>query len=262
MPIKANDFVEIEYTGIVKDSGLIFDTTDEKIAKEHELPKAQYGPVVVVIGQGQLLKGLEEQIIGKEPGNFKVELAPEKAFGKKNAKLIQMVPAKKFVDQKIQPVPGLQLNIDGMVCTIRQVTGGRVMVDFNHPLAGREIVYEVKVKGIVTDKKEQLKAVFAMLLNLAPEKMEIEGTKAKIELKQELPKEIVPELQKKVKELTGIDAEIKTAEKKAENGKAAEKKAPEKKEPAKGERSETVADPPNRSSALPAEKKAPAEKAK
>jgi uncharacterized protein (UPF0128 family) len=105
------------------------------------------------------------------------------------------------------------------------------MVDFNHPLAGRDVVYEIKIKAVVTDKKEQLKAVFAMLLNLAPEKMEIEGTKAKIELKQELPKEIVPELQKKVKELTGIDAEISMA-KKEEKKPAAEKKAPEKKEPA------------------------------
>lgn len=230
MPIKANDFVEIEYTGRLKEDNLIFDTTDETIAKEHELPKAQYGPVVIVIGQGQMLKGLEEQIIGKELGNYKVEISAEKAFGKKNAKLIQLVPAKKFTDQKIQPIPGLQLNIDGMVCTIRQVTGGRVMVDFNHPLAGRDVVYDIKIKAIVTDKKEQLKAVFAMLLNIIPEKLEVEGSKAKIVLKVELPKELVPELQKKIKELTGIDAEISAAKKEepAEKKPAAEKKAPEK----------------------------------
>ena len=133
MPVKANDFVELEYTGRLKDSGVVFDTTDEKVAKEHELPKAQYGPVVVVIGQGQLLKGLEEHIIGKEPGNYRIELPAEKAFGKKNAKLIQMIPASKFTQQKIQPVPGLQLNIDGVLCTVRQVTGGRVMaVSYTH----------------------------------------------------------------------------------------------------------------------------------
>jgi FKBP-type peptidyl-prolyl cis-trans isomerase 2 len=230
MPIKANDFVEIEYTGMLKDSGIVFDTTDEKTAKEHQLPRAQYGPVVVIMGQGQLLKGLEEQIIGKEPGNYKIELGAEKAFGKKNAKLIQMVPAKKFVEQKIQPVPGLQLNIDGMICTIRQVTGGRVMVDFNHPLAGRDVVYDIKVKGVVSDKKEQLKAVFAMFLNMQPEKLEVEGTKAKVELKVELPKELVPELQKKVKELTGIEAEISLAKK--EEKKPAAEKAPSEKKPA------------------------------
>lgn len=231
MPIKANDFVEIEYTGRLKDSGVVFDTTDAKIAKEHQLPKAQYGPVVIVIGQGQLLKGLEEQITGKEPGSYKVELAAENAFGKKNAKLIQMIPSSKFVQQKIQPVPGLRLNIDGMLCTILQVTGGRVMVDFNHPLAGKDVVYDVKINRIVTDKKEQLKAVFAMLLNIAPERLEVEGSKAKVGLKEELPKEILPELQKKIKELTGLDADIYVAPKeKVGEKRQEEKNAPEKKQ--------------------------------
>jgi FKBP-type peptidyl-prolyl cis-trans isomerase 2 len=208
MPIKLNDFVELEYTGKLKDGGIIFDTTDAAVAKAHDLPKAQYGPVVVCIGQGQLLKGLEAQLVGKEPGNYTIELTAEHAFGKKNAKLIQMIPAKKFLEQKIQPIPGLQLNIDGAVCTIRQVTGGRVMTDFNHPLAGRDVVYDVKVIKTVADKKEQLKAVFAMLLNLQPKEITVDGSKAKIDLPVALPEPLVPELQKKLKELTGVDAEI------------------------------------------------------
>jgi FKBP-type peptidyl-prolyl cis-trans isomerase SlyD len=224
MPLKQNDFVEMEYTGKLKESGDVFDTTDADVAKAHSLPKAQYGPVVVVIGQGQLLKGLEEQLVGKEPGKYTVELIAEQAFGKKNAKLIQMVPAKKFLEQKIQPVPGLQLNIDGMLCTIRQVTGGRVMVDFNHPLAGKDVVYDVKLIKVVTDKKEQLKAVFAMLLNMQPEAITVDGEKASVALKQELPAQLIPELQKKIKELTGLDAEIKAAAKESPKEKTADKK--------------------------------------
>jgi FKBP-type peptidyl-prolyl cis-trans isomerase 2 len=217
MPIKANDFVEIEYTGRLKDGGLVFDTTHANVAKEQGLPEsARYGPVVVCMGQGQLLKGLEDELAGKEPGSYTIELPADKAFGKKNAKLIQMIPTKKFLDQKIQPVPGLQLNIDGMLCTIRQVTGGRVMVDFNHPLAGKEIVYEVKINRIVTDKKEQLKAVFTMLLNISDAEIAVDNSKAAIALKQKLPEQIIPELQKKIKELTGIDAEIKLSGKPAD----------------------------------------------
>jgi len=208
MPIKLNDFIEIEYTGRIKDGNIIFDTTDEAVAKANDLPKAMYGPVVVVVGQGQLLKGLEEKLVGKEPGKYTIDVPTEQAFGKKNAKLIQMIPTKKFHEQKIQPVPGLQLNIDGMVCTVRQVTGGRAMVDFNHPLSGKDVVYEIKIIKQVTDKKEQLKAVFAMLLNINDPTITIEGTKAKISLKQQLPEQIVPELQKKIKELTALDAEI------------------------------------------------------
>lgn len=208
MPIKQNDFVELEYTGKLKESNLVFDTTDADVAKAHDLPKGRYGPVVIVIGQGQMLKGLEEQLVGKEPGSYTIELAAERAFGRKNAKLIQMVPASKFREQNIEPVPGLQLNIDGMLCTVRQVTGGRVVVDFNHPLAGKDVIYQVKIAKIVTDKKEQLKALLVMLLDIKDAAIAVDGSKAKIALQQELPAPIIPELQKKIKELTGLEAEI------------------------------------------------------
>lgn len=214
MSVKLNDFVEIEYTGRLKDSGVVFDTTDANVARENNLPKGQYGPVVVCIGQGMLLKGLEDQLVGKEPGCYKVELKAEQAFGKKDARLIRMIPARTFAQHKIQPVPGLQVNIDNMICTIIRSTGGRVMVDFNHPLAGKDVIYEVKINNIVTDKKEQLKAVFAMLLNIKPENIRVEGEKALVELKEKLPEQLVPELQKKIKELVGVDAEIKVLERK------------------------------------------------
>jgi FKBP-type peptidyl-prolyl cis-trans isomerase SlyD len=208
MPIKQNDFIELTYTGKIKENGMIFDTTDAEVAQAHGLPKAKYGEVVVVVGQGQLLKGLEEKLVGKEPGKHTIELDAEHAFGKKNAKLIQMVPINKFRENNIQPVPGLQLNIDNMLCTVRQVTGGRVMVDFNHPLAGKDVIYDVKVSKIVTDKKGQLKSVFVMLLNMQPESITVDGSKAKVKISQELPAPIVPELQKKLKELTALDVEL------------------------------------------------------
>jgi len=224
MPIKANDFVEIEYTGKLKDGNIVFDTTDTAVAKAQGLPKSHYGPVVVCIGQGQLLKGLEENMLGKDPGSYTISLTAEQAFGKKNAKLIQMIPTKKFLEQQIQPLPGLRLNIDSMHCTILQVTGGRVMADFNHPLAGKDVVYEVKITKLVTDKKEQLKALFAMFLNISDATITVEGTKAKVVLTQKLPEQIIPELQKKINELTGIDADIELPKEKPAEKQPAEKK--------------------------------------
>ncbi len=225
MSLKEKDFVEIEYTGRLKEGNIIFDTTEAAVAKANDLPpQARYGPVVVCIGQGQLLKGLEEKLIGKEPGSYTIELAAEHAFGKKNAKLIQMIPAKKFSEKRIQPVPGLRLNIDGMICTILQVTGGRVMVDFNHPLASKDVVYQVKITKVITDKKEQLKSIFTMLLNIEPEAISVDGNKGTVTLTQQLPEPIIPELQKKIKELTGMDTEIKAAKEKAAEKKPAEEK--------------------------------------
>lgn len=204
MGIKNKDFVELEYTGKVKEEDLIFDTTDEKLAKENNLhnESATYGPVIVCIGEGQVLQGLDKQLVGKEPGKeYTIELQPENAFGKKDPKLIQLVPTNKFKQQNIQPVPGLQLNLDGMLGTIKTVSGGRTLVDFNHPLSGKEIVYQVKVNKLITDDKEKLKSYLQLALNQKEVNIVIENNIAKITLKKEIPKEAQEQLSSKIKEI-------------------------------------------------------------
>lgn len=204
MKLKNKNFVEIEYTGRIKEDNLIFDTTDEKLAKENNLynENMSYGPTVICLGEGQVLKGLEEELIDKETEKeYTVELTPEKAFGKKDPKLIQLIPTSKFSQQNIRPVPGLQLNIDGLLGIVKTVSGGRTLVDFNHPLAGRDIIYKVKINKIITDDKEKIKAYIKVSLNLKDFDVKIENNIAKITFKKELPKEISERLSKKITEL-------------------------------------------------------------
>ncbi|MBW2992804.1 peptidylprolyl isomerase [Candidatus Woesearchaeota archaeon] len=175
MPIKEKDFVEIEYNGMTKEENIVFDTTDENLAKETGLfnQNMAYGPVTVCIGTNAILKGLEDFLIGKEPGEYKVELSSEQAFGKKDAKLLKMIPTSVFRKANIDPVPGLQVNIDGAIGTIKTVTGGRSIVDFNHPLSGKDVVYEVKVNKIITDKKEKIIAYISLQFNLKPDSFDV-----------------------------------------------------------------------------------------
>ena len=204
MKIKAKEFIEIEYTGRIKEDNLIFDTTDEKLAKENNLynENMSYGPVIICLGEGQVLKGLEEELIDKETEKeYTVELTPEKAFGKKDPKLIQLIPTSKFSQQNIRPVPGLQLNIDGLLGIVKTVSGGRTLVDFNHPLAGRDIIYKVKINKIITDDNEKVKAYLKVSLNIKDFNLKIENNIAKITFKKELPKEISERLNKKITEL-------------------------------------------------------------
>ena len=149
--ISKKDFIEIEYEGKLKDEDIIFDTTDEKTAKEQGLAneKSEFGPIVICVGEGQVLAGLDKALEGKEPGDYTVELNPEDAFGKKDAKLIKMIPHSVFRKQNIQVQPGLQVNVDGMIGLIRRVGGGRCLVDFNHPLSGKELVYKIKINKII-----------------------------------------------------------------------------------------------------------------
>jgi len=193
MTIKKGDFVEIEYTGTLKDGNIVFDTTDEKIAKDNGIYNASmtYGPTIVCIGEKQLIPGLDDSIDGKDMGNkFTIELKPEQAFGKKSAKLLRMIPSTIFRKQNIMPQPGLQINIDGIMGTVINVTSGRVIVDFNHPLAGRDLIYEIKLNKLITDKKDQVTSILNNKYGIKDAEIKIDNDELKITFKKDLKKEV------------------------------------------------------------------------
>jgi len=202
--LKEKDFIELEYTGKIKEDNLIFDTTDKEIAKKNNLfeEKVEYKPITICIGQEQIIKGLDKALPGKELNQkYTVEVRSEDAYGKKNAKLIQLISTSKFLKQKIQPLPGLQVNIDGMMGLIKTVSGGRTLVDFNHPLAGKDLVYDIKINKVVTDDKEKINSILKVNLGMKDTDIKVEDKKATISTKQEIPKELQEELKKKIKEL-------------------------------------------------------------
>lgn len=201
--IKKGDFIELEYTGIVKEGNIVFDTTDIEVAKANDLysEKMEYGPVIICLGQGQLLQGLELELEGKELGKeHTIELPPEKAFGKKDAKLIRMIPYSTFKKQNIEPQPGMQVNVDGVLGIIKTASGGRCLVDFNHPLSGKDIIYKVKANRIVTDNAEKIKSYLRLNLNLKSDVIIKENT-AEIKTKKEIPAPIKENIEKTLKEL-------------------------------------------------------------
>ena len=197
--VKKHDFVEIEYTGSTKDDNAVFDTTSENIAKTNDLydKEADYSPVVICVGEANLLKALDEHMVGKETGKeYTFGISSQDAFGKKDAKLIQMIPLNKFSKQNIQPVPGLQLNIDGVFGIVKTVSGGRVLVDFNHPLSGKDLVYNIKINRIVEDDKEKVSALLKLHFHIREAGIEIKDGIAEIKLKEKLPKEAQDEFGK------------------------------------------------------------------
>ena len=201
MKIKEKDFVEIEYTGKIKELNQVFDTTSEETAKKEKIynDKMEYGPAIVCIGEKHLLPGLDNKIKGKETNkDYEFNLEPEEGFGKKSAQLLKLVPAKVFKEQQIVPMPGLEINVDGMPGIIRTVSGGRIIVDFNHPLSGKELNYKIKINKIIKDKKEKLKALLKIELNMKDSKVEIKENKAKIE---NIPQPVQETLKKRINEL-------------------------------------------------------------
>jgi len=157
MALKKKDFIEIEFTGRTKDENIFDSNIKENIENPEQKKNAK--PFIYSLDENMFLKGIDEYLIGKEIGKYKIELNAEKAFGKRDPKLIQRMPIKVFHAQQLNPVPGIMFNFDGKIARVLTVSGGRVMVDFNNPLAGKEVVYEINILKKVDDQKEQINAL-------------------------------------------------------------------------------------------------------
>lgn len=223
--LNKNDFIEIEYTGSLKDDNIVFDTTDEAVAKKNGIhnPQVKYGPAVICIGQGQTIKGLERQLEGKEVGKeYTFNIAAEEAFGKKDAKLIQLVSTSKFKKANIQPMPGLQVNIDNQMGIIKTVSGGRTLVDFNHPLSGKDVTYKVKIIKKIDDNMKKVSVLVGAMLQIEDPSVKIEADKAEVTLSFDIPNEVSEVLNKKLIEVIPSIKEIsyKKKEEKTEKPKS------------------------------------------
>ncbi|MBI2147707.1 peptidylprolyl isomerase [Candidatus Woesearchaeota archaeon] len=202
--IKKGDFIEVEYTGMLSEDRTVFDTSDEAVAKKNGIlhEHMTYGPAVICVGQHQLVPGLDSKLEGKEAGKeYEVRLQAEDAFGKKDAKLIQLIPTAKFKKQGIMPMPGLQVNIDGHLGIVRKEGGGRTLVDFNHPLAGRDVIYQVAIKRGVMDDAEKIKSLLRSILKIDEAVISAHGGKAAVAVKQKIPEPIRAVISEKIKSI-------------------------------------------------------------
>ncbi len=170
MTLQKKDFIEIEFTGKIKDTGEIFDSNIkadvEKMHEGHDHSKENHDmtvkPFVFALGEGMFLQGVDDFLMGKpsESKEYEIDLTPEKAFGLRDPKLVQVVPIKVFYAQRINPIQGAVFNFDGRLGKILSVNGGRVMTDFNNLLAGKNVHYKIYVKRKVSDINEKVKAMF------------------------------------------------------------------------------------------------------
>jgi len=163
--IKAGDVVLAEFDARIVDSNELFDTTSEAVAKENDIfnEKMTYGPQPLIVGKGRLFPGLDESMLKAEVGKeVEVTIPPEKAAGARDPKLVELHPVREFLKQEIEPRVGLEVTVKGKPAIITAVTAGRVRIDFNNKLAGRNIKYKYKVVEKPTKPVEIVKLLLKM----------------------------------------------------------------------------------------------------
>lgn len=138
---KTGDTVRIHYTGTLSD-GSTFDSSNGR------------DPLEFTVGSGQIIPGLDRAIDGMSVGEKKtVEVPAAEAYGDRNPEGVQSVPRAQVPDH-IPLDPGTQLQVqtgDGrtMPVTVAEVTDEAVVLDANHPLAGKDLTFEVELVEIV-----------------------------------------------------------------------------------------------------------------
>ena len=160
------DFIEFDFTARTEE-GVLFDTTLNEVAKAEGIQlDRELKPLRVPLSPDYMLKGLYDLLQDKKPGEYKVTLQPEDAFGKKDAKLMKLMNLSQFRKHDVNPQVGMDVEVDNRRGTVRSVSSGRVYVDFNHPMAGRVLNYEVVYNRKIDDVKEMLDSFVELTLRM------------------------------------------------------------------------------------------------
>lgn len=213
--MKEGDFIRIDYIARIKESGQIFDLTDEEVAKKEEVynPQVRYGPMPVIIGSKFLIKGLEDALKDMKVGEEKhLIVQPEDAFGQRSEKMIKLIPESEFSKQNMVPYQGMPVRIKNLQGRVLSVSGGRVKVDFNHPLAGKELEYDLEVKEEIKDSSEKVKSVLQFFYRPTGNeevKVSKNGAEVKLDPESDLPKKLKEKIAETiVKWIDGLDKVI------------------------------------------------------
>jgi peptidylprolyl isomerase len=190
MALQKGDFILIDYTAKVKETNEVFDTTSEEIAKKEHLYKEGeiYEPKLIVIGEGWVLKALDESLTTMEIGKTaSVEIPPDKGFGERDPEKVRRVPLKQLIAKGVTPSLGTRIEYGGKLAIVRAIGAGRVLLDFNPPLAGKTLVYEVTVQKKLETKNEKIVAIIHRRIPV------VEETKFKFTLKAKIVSIEMPE---------------------------------------------------------------------
>ena len=138
---KNGDTVKVHYTGKL-DDGTVFDTSIDR------------EPMQFTIGEGQLIPDFEQAAVGMNPGESKtIQIPAENAYGPHHQERIMVVERSQFPED-LKPEVGQQLQVSqagsqDFVVTVMAVSDSKVTLDGNHPLAGKDLTFDIQLAEIV-----------------------------------------------------------------------------------------------------------------
>ncbi len=176
--MEKGDIIRLQYDSFTEDGKLI-ETTDAEKAKSSGIfdEHTVYKPMVVIVGSGRLLKPLEEEIIKSNVGEEKeILIQPQDAFGVRDPNNVKVISRRELDRREVEPEIGKVVKIGDKYGRITTVSPGRVVVDFNHPLAGKAIKYKFKILEKVESELEKIKAIIELNYSKDIDKFQIDSS--------------------------------------------------------------------------------------
>jgi peptidylprolyl isomerase len=179
------DFVKIKFEMRVGSDKQLVATSDEALAKENNIydPDQKYGEGVLVVGSEDLFKEINDSLLSSKIGEeHEVEIKAENAYGMRDSKNLKVHTMSEFKRNNIDPVPGAEVRINNKRGRILSVSPGRVVVDYNHPWAGKDVFYKYSLVEKLDGKKEILKGIIDLNFSRGSDKFVIEERENDLEI--------------------------------------------------------------------------------
>ena len=191
MTFSNGSLILVDFTGKVKDTDEIFDTTSEEVAKQNSLhdPSLKYQPRLVSIGEPSypVLKGFDEALAKGSIGEkLTVEVTPEKGFGERDPGKIRMIPLRKLGEDAEKVSVGDTIELDGKRGIVRFIGSGRVQIDYNHRFAGKTIIYEATIVKSLESANDKIDGILK-------DRLPVENSKISFELSNDEVTVPIPE---------------------------------------------------------------------
>ena len=174
MTFTKGQLILLDYTAKIKDTGEVFESTNEEDAKKHSIhdPNLKYMPKLVSVGEAWVLKGLDDALSETKSGEKKtVEVSPDKGFGTRDKGKVRMIPLRKLGEDAEKVSVGDTVEIDNKKGIIRYIGSGRVQVDYNHRYAGKFILYDINVIKSLDTEDDKISEILKSRIPVENEKI-------------------------------------------------------------------------------------------
>ncbi len=143
--MQKEDFIRIKYSAKIKEGEIEFDKNDD---------------MPLVVGAKWVMPALDDALLEMNIGDKKtVEVKADNAFGKRDDRLVKTIALAEFRKHGQKPVPGMVINADNRAGRVLSVSGGRVKVDFNHPLAGKTLMFDLELISKIEKDDDKIRSI-------------------------------------------------------------------------------------------------------